>query len=349
MELVKIEQFVKELEDASSKIKIKDKTIFEISGIFNNENIISNILAFYFNPREQHEFNDLLVRSLLKVVKTKNRKLYNNIDTSYFDVYREYTTLKGNRIDIVLQNKEVVIGIENKIYASLSNDLMDYSKTLDKKNINSIKILLTLNKINEKNIKGSFINVTYKEFIAEIKINLKKYKKNNTKWYTYLIDFIDSIEGIEVNKKMENEINNWINCHKEEIKDFNELLKIAQNNINKKIQNYELKFNEKNRAKIKFKHYFCGDEVANTSYIVFDSGYNLDVKLNTEEWKIGINVWKNEIMNNIKDYLAKNGIKYYSEGNHLWFYNLSNHTPIDEIVEKVIETYKKVNMLKYIV
>ena len=337
-----IEKFIIEFKKISEKIKPEEKTLFEVSGISHHENVISNILAFYFNPKEEHKLNDLLICSLLKVAKRKNKKISTDIDTLHFNVYREYKTLKGNRIDILLENDEIVMGIENKIYASLYNDLDDYSKTLDEINKRSIKILLTLNKIDEKFIKSGFINITYHEFLFELSNDLKKYKDINNKWYIYLNDFINNMERIEVNNKMENEINDWINKHKREIKDFYKLLNTAQNNINKQIQNYEIKFNEKTKNKEKIKHYLCGTEVANTAYIVFDFGCNLDVKLNTEKWRIGIYAWKKEIQNNIKKYLDNKNIKYFVEEDHLWIYSLDYYTPVEEIVAKSADIYKNI-------
>lgn len=325
-----------------NKIPIKEKTFMEISGYPYYENVCSNILAFYLNPSEEHKLGSVLIDSLIKVVSNKEKKRYKDINLSHFYIYREYTTLKGNRIDIVMQNEEIVIGIENKIYASVYNDLEDYAKTLNKLNKNSIKILLSLHKEFKNNTQYNFINITYSEFFDQLKQDLNSYKQLDNKWYIYLIDFINNIEGFEVEKDMELEINNWINAHKEDIKEFKTLLNIAQDNIKKKLEEYSRIFNEKLPGKYNFKYYNSEDEISTTSYIVFNTGYNLDTKLDTENWKIGIFVWKKSNQLKIKEILNKNNIKYIEEESHLWLYKFNYDTPIEDIISKSIDIYKMI-------
>ena len=230
------ELLLNEVNKIYNKIPIKEKTFMEISGYPYYENVCSNILAFYLNPKEEHKLGSVLINSLIKVVKNKGQKIYKDIDLSHLNIYREYTTLKGNRIDIVIQNEEIVIGIENKIYASVYNDLEDYAKTLNKLNNNSIKLLLSVHQELRNTTHNDFINITYSEFFKQLKQDLKSYKQIENKWYIYLIDFINNIEGFEVEKGMELEITNWIIQHtlfKEPFKKINSDRKII-----KKLPNY---------------------------------------------------------------------------------------------------------------
>ena len=325
-----------------NKMPIKEKTFMEVSGYPHYENVCSNILAFYLNPKEEHKLGSVLINSMLNVVCNKEKNIYKDINLSHFNIYREYTTLNGNRIDIVMQNEELVIGIENKIYASVYNDLEDYAKTLNKLNKNSIKILLSLHKEIKNITRYDFINITYSEFFKQLKQDLKSYNQVDNKWYIYLIDFINNIEGFEVEKDMELEIINWINGHKKEIKEFKELLNIAQDNIKKKLEEYVRIFNEKLPEKYNIKYYNGEDEISTTAYIVFDGGYNFDTKLDTENWKLGIFIWKKSSQLKIKEILNKNNIKYIEENSHLWLYEFNYDTLVEDIVSKSIDIYKMI-------
>lgn len=44
----------------------------DISGYPHYENVCSNILAFYFNPLEEHNLNNLVINSFIKVLISKN-------------------------------------------------------------------------------------------------------------------------------------------------------------------------------------------------------------------------------------------------------------------------------------
>lgn len=250
MNLIEANSFLDEVKKLHNKIPIKEKTFLEISGYPHYENVISNILAFYLNPEEEHKLNDLLVKVLLKNINNSD-----NLYTSQFNVFREYPTLNGNRIDIVMQNESLVIGIENKINSHVYNDLTDYSKTLDTLNKKSIKILLSLRDEKNATLQNDFINITYSQFFKLLKLELNDYKYKDNKWYVYLMDLINNVEGVEVEYKMETEINDWINTHKEDIKKFKEILEIAQNNITQRLNEYEKNFEAKTADMKKMKYY----------------------------------------------------------------------------------------------
>lgn len=341
MDFKEAEKFLNEIKNICKKIPTKEKTFMEISGYPHYENVSSNILAFYLNPNEEHHLKNLVINTLLEVINNKNQSL--NIDTSYFNIYREYSTIKGNRIDIVMQNEDGVIGIENKIDASVYNDLEDYAKTLNNLNKNSIKVLLSLHEQFKSINNNGFINITYSEFFRKLKENLRNYSNIDNKWYIYLVDFINSLEDFGVEKEMELEINEWINNHKDEIKDFKNLLNVAQNNINKKLNNFVRDFEEK--SSIKMKYYNWEDSVGTTAYVVFNCGCNLDIGLSTDGWSLGIFVWKKSNLFKVKELLTKKQISYTEENGHLWIYKLNYDTPIENIKDKANEIYNLIKLI----
>ena len=158
------ENFFEKIKAIYAKIPKREKTFMEISGFPHYENVCSNILSFYFNSQEEHGLENKVIIAFINALEKKKEVKLRDINLDTFKIFREYTTLKGNRIDIVLQNEDIVIGIENKIKAAVYNDLKDYSDTLESINKNCIKILLTLHNEEEIANKFGFINITYNDF-----------------------------------------------------------------------------------------------------------------------------------------------------------------------------------------
>lgn len=337
MEVKKVEQLLNEASNISKKIPIKEKTFMDISGYPHYENVSSNILAFYFNPTEEHKLNSIVIGALLKVIESKNILMVPNKNINNLNAYREYTTIKGNRIDIVLQNEEVVIGIENKIDAAVYNDLNDYADTLNKISKNSIKVLLSLNPNNQIIKDTEFINITYQEFFNQLKIDLNSIPDKKNKWYIYLEEFIKNLENFEGELEMEEEIINWLQINKKEIEDFNKIKEIANKSINKKQE--ELKKILENKLSINYIKLWTGD-INMTCYIDSPLKYHVDANLTQDGWKIGVFSWTVYNGNKMRQLLSNSNYKIIEEeGYHEWLYKFDYHYPQEKIAEKVIEIY----------
>lgn len=252
--------------------------------------------------------------------------------------------MKGNRIDIVIKNDDFVIGIENKIYASVYNDLDDYAKTLDSINKNSIKVLLSLHNKNDIAIQKGFVNVTYNELFDNLMEKLDNVDTTN-KWYIYLVDFIASLKGYKVETEMEQEINEWIKNNKENINNFLDVIKIYKDNILKKSEEYD-NLMEKKVSNCKIKHW-TGDYLSVISYIVLDLGCNLDVSLGVDGWDISINMWKKSKRDTIKNNMLDNGYNIIKEEDgHIWLYNFDYDCDTETVVNKAFEVFKILNTIE---
>lgn len=173
----------------------KGKTIFEVTGYPHYENVASNILAFLFDPDEEHQMEDLWLKALLKSYfeMAGGKKEYDNgAHYESVKVRREVKTSNGKFIDIVVELDEMVIAIENKIYAQVYNDLDEYKSFITEKYSNkSCKfVLLTLK---DKGNEGEFINLTY----AHIFSNLADYEIDG-KWGCLVEDFRRNIESMTI-------------------------------------------------------------------------------------------------------------------------------------------------------
>ncbi len=188
------------------------RTFLEISGYPHYENVCSNILQFYLEPNNEHGLKDLVLKSLVQLAD-KNF----SVDCSFehVEVYRELQTLADNRLDLLVTTEKCVIGIENKIFHLLNNDLHDYSMTV-KSNCHHnaktpINIILSLSKLSdqkdiEKAKADDFINITYEDLFTAIRKDIGNYlSDSNTPYLIYLTDFMKSIQNLKPTT-MENKV-----------------------------------------------------------------------------------------------------------------------------------------------
>lgn len=184
------------------ELEIIPPTFMEIAGFPHYENVCSNILAYYLDTNQPHKLKTLLLRSLLQALSLDD--LADSVSTVN-SVLREDVTSSGKRIDIVICADNLIIGIENKVYASLYNDLNDYSVHLHNQYGaigNIIKIVLSLNPIKKDCLTAGFVNLTYNSLFEKIKTNLGEYYlSGNSKDIAYLMDFVLTIQNL---KKMTN-------------------------------------------------------------------------------------------------------------------------------------------------
>jgi hypothetical protein len=172
---------------------VRSESIFEIAGYPHYENVASNILAFFLNPNNEHGLGQLILSSLLNLAAADETNQRN------VQVSREVYTINGGRLDILIETDNYLIGIENKIYHYLANDLEDYSNSLDewaKRNqLSVVKIILGIRK--EQGSFG-FICITYEELFSKVKERLGSYATTSSqKWILYLIDFMSTIEKLK--------------------------------------------------------------------------------------------------------------------------------------------------------
>lgn len=174
----------------------RNRTLLEVSGYPHYENVASNILAFYFNPAEEHGLKELLLSAFLQMVGIKELPPMDGVE-----VLRETATDAANRIDLIIDNEAFTIGIENKIFHCLANDLAQYAQVINRrghgKNI-VIKALLSLNPIPAiQSFKGGFTSYTYTQLWQQVRAILGQYIANaNPKWVTYLIDFMETTTNL---------------------------------------------------------------------------------------------------------------------------------------------------------
>ena len=190
----------------------------QVSGYPHFENVCSNILAFLFTTDEDHGFNELFIKSLLEAAGIDTSVQLDNISAE-----REVATSKNNRIDIVLTNDSIIVGIENKVFSGVNNDLPDYTRHLEELASSGgqriIKIVLSLYDENTVAQQHGYINITYNMLFERVKQNLGSYldEANNT-WLIYLKDFMNTILSLQGGgNNMNKMFNEFISSNNKEI------------------------------------------------------------------------------------------------------------------------------------
>ena len=283
--LKKLEQFLKTTEIPI--IKKNPKTFLGIAKQPQYENVLSNILAFYFDVNEEHGFENLFIDSLQEIIKQKTNKTINL--NPGFDTITEYPTNKGGRIDILLKNDKQAIIIENKVYHHLKdNNLDDYFNTIKLRDDKKVIVVLSLKPepllhSREFNNIKHFVNITHFEFLSSIITNLPNYTTEKNKYFYFLEDLYQNIKNLSNKNMKPQEIHFYFN-NQESINKAKELYFETRKYIKTEVENagYSIKgFNKYNPKNIEEKacYYVCPSDKNLMIMVKFDTLLNSEKKL----------------------------------------------------------------------
>ena len=214
----------------------RSRTFMDVAGYPSRENVCSNILAFYFDPTEEHGLGDLLLTALFSMCGIAEDGFP---ATEQVSVIREHYTTNGKRIDLVINHPEFTAGIENKIYHWLANDLDEYSDELNQMGAGKshiLKIVLGLHPL-RKPLSGDFQSHTYREFWEYVRKRLgQRIGSLNQKWLTHLIDFMANTENL-TGSTMELKLNDqFFIDHEQLINRMNADLNDFLNRLNRRVE-----------------------------------------------------------------------------------------------------------------
>jgi hypothetical protein len=231
--------WIKNLIDTYPDTPTGRKNFITIAGYPRWETVNSNLLAFYFDEKEEHGFSRLFVNSLCDIYEEKLgvESFRRELLETEFTVEREKPTSSGKKIDLLLKEEydlaqldeetisDWAIIIENKLDADLYNDLADYWQSV--KANNKIGIVLSINPVEvpkhfEK--KGvSFVNITHDEFVEKIMQNLPEfYIDSDDRHLLLLKEYISNIKSYNNNQNTEemDKTLQLFQLNKKEIKEF---------------------------------------------------------------------------------------------------------------------------------
>ena len=227
----KLDKFLSEY--SNIEFSKEDKNIFEISGFPHYETVFNNVLAFFLDSSESHNFKNIVYKSLLELLKSKSDKI-DLYDEETWEVNREESTDNGKLIDILIKSENYIIGIETKINASLTNDIDDYYNHIEKikENYKLIIIVVVVTIIAMGIISATTLH--YGIVIYDVKIKALVI-------LIYVAIVIIFLKNVSEYNKIEKKIRNIVSGeYQSEIKTDNKYLKnMVQdiNNIKKGIEN----------------------------------------------------------------------------------------------------------------
>ena len=156
-----------------------DFNLFDVLRITNMEIRHSNILAWIFDPNENHGLGDSFIKSFItKVVSKCNQNKYSAFDLLLQDFYSYQVYRESNHMDIVLVSREekTAVIIENKIWSGESshqlNDYLEKSKT-EYKDCNQILYVFLTPFGREASDPDNWIAFSYGEIIDSLESSIK--------------------------------------------------------------------------------------------------------------------------------------------------------------------------------
>lgn len=194
----------------------RSSTFMEIAGYPHYENVCSNILAFFLEPKAEHGLGDLILRAFVTMLGKPETSI-----PSQLKITREHPAEQGQRIDLVIDSETFTLGIENKIYHWEANDLESYARVIDSlaagKDKEPLKVILCLHaKADQPAPKGGFVRCTYPQLWSFVQAQLGlRLATAHPKWLLYLTDFMETTARLAGQTSEEMELIQFFSKHHE--------------------------------------------------------------------------------------------------------------------------------------
>ncbi len=171
-------------------LKPKEKTVFSIGGRGHYENPISDVLAFFLDPNEDHELGSLVAQAMLKCAGVPAAP------HSIHAIYREYVTSEQARLDLVLVGDDWLLAIENKVYHTANNPFDHYQEHLNKSFPEHKQYFILLSPKNDK--AEGWHPVSFTDLAQAIQANMAEQvlELPFNKWHFFLRDFLTNLKSL---------------------------------------------------------------------------------------------------------------------------------------------------------
>lgn len=297
----KFEELIFAFRQLKSNVKLINDNYFDILGYSHYENMNSNILAYYLSSENGHNCHTYFLEALCELLKIEN------IDLEYCRTSREYWTQKGGRLDILIETNNCAIGIENKIFSRLYNNLNDYYKTVESKNKQSSSLcVLSLKK--ENNTSG-YKNITHIDLWNKVfeKIPFEELREN--KHIIFIQEVKQNIDNLSNGKqKMNNQEKAFILQYENEIQQIFTLKSNYEKELQQEIINLQQDIEEKgiyqkqikmNIVRLNNDNSYILDYILFADFEIESIILAIDIVLNKHgEWKIILLDRKGGILSN---------------------------------------------------
>lgn len=212
-----------------------EETIFEIAGYPHYENVASNILKFFIDPKQNHGLGTLVLESLLRA----SHQPVSESDPQDIAVTREEPTESG-RLDLFVVTTSLVVGVENKLFHDVNNPFAEYAKFVQKSAEESgrepVLLLLALNEPPSNLPLAGFRLVTYERFFDQLLDSIGRIlPATNIRYVTYLMDFVSTIKNLRGRPQMLDPIRNFIVRNADTAAEFERRLNELKLDMKKKL------------------------------------------------------------------------------------------------------------------
>ncbi|MFN0156956.1 MAG: PD-(D/E)XK nuclease family protein [Bacteroidota bacterium] len=190
-------------------------TFFEVCGYPHYEDVVSNVLAFFFDTSKPHGVRDLCVQSLLEVAGVETTDIEQD-----WTAEREVMTESGKFIDIHVYNDERLIVVENKIWAPLYNDLRDYADHSRKSQPGKALtcVVLCLSPPSADTDLVDFQPITYDRFFNRLKTKLGSViASGDLRYVSMLADLIENITYLKEGTSMDSAFMEFLSKHQDSV------------------------------------------------------------------------------------------------------------------------------------
>jgi hypothetical protein len=188
------EQYQELLEHQLPETEEQSESFLDIAGYPNYENVFSNIYAHFLNEGGAHGMKRMFLDALQNALNLE-------IIFGEYAVVREFAT-KNGRLDILIEERDEnenlvhAMGIENKVFHELNNDLADYQKSIKSLQGEAL-VVLTVHEVSDQRKDVHYL--THKRWVSEIKKLMGNYVIGvDTKQLLLLTDFIQHIENLYI-------------------------------------------------------------------------------------------------------------------------------------------------------
>lgn len=345
-EIKNIINVVKTRTDAHLKFKKEydkqlafDFSLFQFFYI--GENKISQILAYFLDEKQNHGQGNIFLNEFIKIFCNKEVNIQNSINIC------EKGISNNRRIDIYIELDDLIIAIENKIWADDQKDqLSDYANFLENKSKGNY-LLLYLNPYGLKPSLESINNEFRENLIAQKKLKIISYK----------YDIINLINNWLVICQADN-----VSHFLKEFKKFIEIKFLGKNTLNmsKELRSIIYK-NESEVQQIVNEYKKIENEVLNKLNIIGKELSNINLELNPEieisksglfNW-YGARVYKYSISKNgnkiwvqfVKEEIHLYSHYYLEQGTDVVFKEILSELKINNYVE-IDHTLSKSELIK---
>lgn len=170
-----------------------EPTFLEIGGFPHYEQVISNFLAFFFNPQAEHGLNDLLLRAMQSALGIEHLDADVTVETEV------------EHIDIVVAGTSQAFAIENKIYHHAeANPFERYVQVMERRYPRQQRhfVLLALHaeagaSRRAELVRFGYRTITYAQLFAALRPLMGQYaERASPRYWHLLIDLTKTIDNL---------------------------------------------------------------------------------------------------------------------------------------------------------